>query len=377
VLAICRRLLRDSVEAEDAAQQTFLSAQRALQNGSRPREPVAWLATIARNECVARARVRSREPLPTDSEPTATSLDAHSEAVRRESVESLRDAIGSLPDQQREAILLREMRGLSYDEVASSLALTPAAVESLLFRARKGLRLRLRGAATALSPVGWLASLRDLSAQVAAGGDSVAGPTAKVVAIGIGTAVIAGGALVGPSALRHGGHHAQLHATPPKTVAVEHRAAAAVTQQAAATPVAPATPAAPTADQPTRVKEPERQAADDGVVASRPGSFRTPAALRADDESASPKSRSGEGEHATVTIWPTTTTEHEDFGSASSGGGDVRRLSSDAVASTTPPQTDAQAQNDSPGVKPSARHESESTDSGSEHEDGAGGEGGD
>ena len=62
VLAVCRGYLRDHVEADDAAQQTFLSAQRALANGSLPRDPAAWLATIARNECFARLRSRSGRP---------------------------------------------------------------------------------------------------------------------------------------------------------------------------------------------------------------------------------------------------------------------------------------------------------------------------
>ena len=64
VLGLCRGLLRDATEAEDAAQQTFLSAYRSLLAGTAPREPAAWLATIARNECRTRARDRMREPLP-------------------------------------------------------------------------------------------------------------------------------------------------------------------------------------------------------------------------------------------------------------------------------------------------------------------------
>src|SRR5205807_4969560 len=71
VRSVCRSLLRDRNEAEDAAQETFLSAQRALTNGSSPREPAAWLAASARNECLARMRDRMREPLPLDAQRTA------------------------------------------------------------------------------------------------------------------------------------------------------------------------------------------------------------------------------------------------------------------------------------------------------------------
>src|SRR5918995_3677852 len=51
VLAVCRFNLRDPQAAEDAAQETFLSAHRSLLSGTRARDPAAWLATIARNEC--------------------------------------------------------------------------------------------------------------------------------------------------------------------------------------------------------------------------------------------------------------------------------------------------------------------------------------
>jgi DNA-directed RNA polymerase specialized sigma24 family protein len=61
---ICRHLLRDDFEAEDAAQQTFLSAYKALLGGAAPRDGEAWLATIARHECLQRIRVRMRLPLP-------------------------------------------------------------------------------------------------------------------------------------------------------------------------------------------------------------------------------------------------------------------------------------------------------------------------
>jgi DNA-directed RNA polymerase specialized sigma24 family protein len=54
VLVVCRALLRDNDEAEDAAQQVFLSAYRSLLNGVVPRQPEAWLVAIARNECHGR-----------------------------------------------------------------------------------------------------------------------------------------------------------------------------------------------------------------------------------------------------------------------------------------------------------------------------------
>jgi RNA polymerase sigma factor (sigma-70 family) len=293
VLAVCRGLLRGSAEAEDAAQQTFLSAQRALANGSEPREPAAWLATIARNECVARVRARMHEPLPTDAEPDSHGSDSHAEAVRRAQVADLRDAIGSLPEQQRDAILLREVRGLSYDEVATTLAVTPAAVESLLFRARRGLQGRLRNAWAGLTPVGWLDPVRELVGRLAAGSAPVAAPVAaKAVAVGVGAAVVAGGAVVGPQVLGSG------HASRPATQRSQAPAAPAQSRQAqqslpstgvfAVTP-----PAARDVVSIVHRRQPSR-AGEDGVRASSGADGRTPSG-EAEDGHGSTGTASGDG----------------------------------------------------------------------------------
>jgi RNA polymerase sigma-70 factor (ECF subfamily) len=193
VRSVCRSVLRDRMEAEDAVQQTFLSAQRALRSGSSPRDAEAWLVTIARHESFGRVRARMREPLPIDAEAEATGPDAYAVAVQRHAFSELRDALAELPAQQREAVLLREMRGLSYEEVASTLSVTTSAVESLLFRARRNLRVRLRGALAAFSP-GGLA--RELAARL--GGGFAAPAAAKALVAGVGAAVVTSGAVVGP-----------------------------------------------------------------------------------------------------------------------------------------------------------------------------------
>ena len=198
---LCRALLRDATEAEDAAQQTFLSAHRALVNGSRPREPAAWLAAIARNECWARIRTRMREPLPSDTLETRVSgaTDPVAEALRRAHLAALWAAIGALPAAQRDALLLREFGGLSYDELAAALAVSEPAVESLLFRARRRLRVQLRAAFAALTGASWL----DAVARLLAGGGAPA--AAKVVVLGVGAAAIGSGAAVVPQVFDN--HH--------------------------------------------------------------------------------------------------------------------------------------------------------------------------
>ena len=199
VAGLCRALLRDGGEAEDAAQQVFLSAHRSLLSGAEPREPAAWLATIARNECWARIRGRMREPLASAAaDGLAGREDPVAEAIRRADLAALWRAIRALPKPQREALLLREFGGLRYDELAAALAVSEPAVESLLFRARTRLRAQLQSAAAALAPL----------ARVLAGsgGPAVA---AKAAAIGLGAAAVTGTAVVAPEVLERHAHPSQ------------------------------------------------------------------------------------------------------------------------------------------------------------------------
>ena len=146
VTGICRGMLRDPEEAADAAQQSFLAAHRSLLAGTRPQEPAAWLATIARNECRMRVRKRMAAPLTValDPELDGRGDTTHQAAVERASVAELRDAVAGLPERQREAFLLREVQGLSYDEVARTMDVSPPSVEALLWRARKSVADRIR-----------------------------------------------------------------------------------------------------------------------------------------------------------------------------------------------------------------------------------------
>jgi RNA polymerase sigma factor (sigma-70 family) len=144
VYGVCRAMLRDGHEAEDATQQVFLSAYQALLGGAHVREAGGWLATIARNECRARIADGMRRPLPVADEDLEGRLAERDEHVRRAHVEELRAALVELPERQREAVVLRYIYGLRYGEVATALGLSRPATEALLFRARRSMRLRLR-----------------------------------------------------------------------------------------------------------------------------------------------------------------------------------------------------------------------------------------
>lgn len=145
VLGLARLLLRDPVDAEDAAQQVFLSAHQAVLRGSLPRDQASWLAAITRNECRARVRARMREPLTLPDLPSDLP-DPLAAAIRSADLQAVWAALGALPRRQRRALVLRELGGLSYHELGRALGVSHSAVESLLFRARQHVRALVAGA---------------------------------------------------------------------------------------------------------------------------------------------------------------------------------------------------------------------------------------
>jgi len=147
VARLCRILLRDAEESEDASQQVFLNAYQALGEGVTPLNARAWLAQIARNECRSRVRrVAAHPEAPLRETLPNGDLDPAEAAEQRALIARLRRELAALPERQREALLLREFRGLSYEELAAAMDETGPAVESLLQRARRRLVSRLEEA---------------------------------------------------------------------------------------------------------------------------------------------------------------------------------------------------------------------------------------
>jgi RNA polymerase sigma factor (sigma-70 family) len=259
VFGVCRLMLRDPVEAEDAAQQTFLSAYRALLGGQEPREPSAWLGTIARNECRTRLRGRRTEPLTLVREPVGEELQR--EVDRHDEIQALCTALAELAPQQRDAIVLREFYGLSYAEVAAALGLSGPAVESVIFRSRKRLQDQLRPARSALGVLTLPVSLRDSLAQLLpgfGGGGASAGAGAAVfaklasapVAAKVTAATLAVGAAGTVAGIErtHVNRHHQGHAPAAARFAVVRRAPVRAPRELAASTVrahAPAVTAEP------------------------------------------------------------------------------------------------------------------------------------
>lgn len=137
VLSFCRHMLGSPEEAEDAVQQTFASAYRALlQDDAREISLKPWLYTIARNRCLSMLRAR-RDEVHAAHEPATAGL-AEQVEQRAELRQLLRD-IGELPDEQRAALLLSETADLSHAEIADVLECEVPKVKALVFRARNSL----------------------------------------------------------------------------------------------------------------------------------------------------------------------------------------------------------------------------------------------
>ena len=128
-------------DAEDAVQATFLSAHRVLAEGERVREPRAWLFRILRNECLTRLAMTKRRGVHEELGEWHADTSA-SVADQMESNDEFDVAVAllaTLPEQQREAIVLREWLGMSAIETADVLDVTPQGVDALVYRARKAL----------------------------------------------------------------------------------------------------------------------------------------------------------------------------------------------------------------------------------------------
>jgi RNA polymerase sigma-70 factor (ECF subfamily) len=147
------RLVRGMVpesDTEDVTQEAFLKAYRKLGAFDGRSAFYTWLYRIAANTAMdwrKRQRHRRHAPLPEtpegeDATPAREPGPEHA-AVRREMAARIDAAIAALPPKYHEILVLREVEGLAYDEIAERLRLSRGTVESRLFRARERLRERL------------------------------------------------------------------------------------------------------------------------------------------------------------------------------------------------------------------------------------------
>jgi RNA polymerase sigma-70 factor (ECF subfamily) len=216
IFGFCLSRLGSREEAEDAVQTTFMNAQRGLGRGVVPEYELAWLFKIAQNVCHNRhqsARRRGRVEAAHDLD-SLQDVIASPERGASVSLGELTHALGAIPSRQRRALLLREFQGYSYEEIADELGISVAAVETLLFRARRAVarELELAGAVPARRRSGAFAPAFELLRWLFGGGAAplkIAAVTAAV-ATGAGLAVI-------PTVRDHGSAPAEpsIASTPP------------------------------------------------------------------------------------------------------------------------------------------------------------------
>ena len=318
----CRSLVRDDQDALDAFQSAMLNALRALREDRR-RAPVRpWLFRIAHNESVSVLRRRpAAEPL--DDRQIGT-VDVHRTAEDREALAGLLEDLGGLTAHQRGALLLRELGGLAYEDVADVLETTPLAARQAVFAARASLhdqragrelpcamvqrrlsdgdrrasrtravRAHLRGCddcrgfasaigrrrrAAVLVPIppafassGLLASVLDGaggSVTTAGGGVVATGLVAKAAAA-LSAAVVATGAAERPAALGGSAKRERATASAMVTPRAQTATAAARVAPVATTPAVTTTRATPARITPAKTR-PATPAHDDAPIADHP-----------------------------------------------------------------------------------------------------------
>ena len=149
VYGLCRGMLRSPAAAEDAAQDTMLSAWRGLA-GYRGGSFGPWLLRIAGNRCRDELRRRKRRPSTSLDELVEEHGDAFSPpdeartpeaaALDSETGRALLRALDRLPDEQRQAVILSDVQGLHYEEIARAMGTTAGTVKSRLSRGRARMR---------------------------------------------------------------------------------------------------------------------------------------------------------------------------------------------------------------------------------------------
>jgi RNA polymerase sigma-70 factor (ECF subfamily) len=156
IFALSLGMLGSAEDARDATQETFLSAFRNLRGFRGDARVSSWLHRIAVNQCITRQRRRKvrAETALEDGEQgqegsgellavPATEASPARVAESRERTAAVRRAVGALPPELREVILMKEFEELTFQEIADALDIPLSTVKSRLYRALGQLRLRL------------------------------------------------------------------------------------------------------------------------------------------------------------------------------------------------------------------------------------------
>lgn len=150
VYNLALRMVKNPEDASDMAQEAFIRAYNSLASFRGESKFSVWLYRIVSNVCLDFLRSRSRHPTVSlsveNDEGEETELDIPDESQspealleRRLTRDSVRRGLDALSEEYRQILLLREIQGLSYDEIAETLSMELGTVKSRIFRARKKL----------------------------------------------------------------------------------------------------------------------------------------------------------------------------------------------------------------------------------------------
>ncbi|GAA0235563.1 RNA polymerase sigma factor RpoE [Castellaniella daejeonensis] len=156
IMRLLSRMIHDQAEIEDVAQEAFIKAYRALPQFRGDSAFYTWLYRIALNtarnwQAASFRRPATVAPLENEDGETFDQIDGLSDHSTPESLmasrqvaQAVNEAIDDLPDDLRTAIVLREIEGMSYEEIASVMQCPIGTVRSRIYRAREAIAARLR-----------------------------------------------------------------------------------------------------------------------------------------------------------------------------------------------------------------------------------------
>ena len=159
ITRLAAHMVRDTELAQDIAQETFIRAWRALHQFRGEAQFSTWLHRIAVNTAKRALMNRARSPVLTETALQAVREDDETSPLERESISettpeselaareiaaAIHDALQALPEDLRRAITLREIEGLSYEDIAQTMNCPIGTVRSRIFRARDAISARIR-----------------------------------------------------------------------------------------------------------------------------------------------------------------------------------------------------------------------------------------
>lgn len=155
IISLVNRYVKDSNEAQDVAQEAFIKAYRALGNFRGDSAFYTWLYRIAintaKNYLVSRARRHSESQVDvTEAEqvynaPQLKGLETPDQDLQNdEIIKAISSVMEKLPEEMRNAIMLREFEGMSYEEIAQAMECPVGTVRSRIFRAREAIDKKLQ-----------------------------------------------------------------------------------------------------------------------------------------------------------------------------------------------------------------------------------------